>query len=704
MSTQARRGRADLLVEIGTEELPPAALKTLAIAFRDHLVSELRTAGLVDSSDAFWFATPRRLAVRIAHVAKKGEAQNVERRGPAISAAYDDSGHPTQAALGFARSCGISVEEAQRLKTEKGEWLVHRSVMPGAPAKDIIGPGIQAALEKLPIPKRMRWGSKEAEFVRPVHWLVVLHGTQVVPCSVLGIKAGRNTRGHRFMAEDSAPISIENADIYEHALEKQGGVIADFQRRADVIERDVTRLGKKAGGRAVIDAALLDTVTALVEQPHGILGHFDPDYLKVPAEALISSMRDHQKYFHVVDDQGGLLPSFVTVSNIRSTAPKRVSAGNERVLNARLSDARFFWDNDRKAPLASHVAKLGDVLFHHALGSLADKTRRLEAIANRIAPAIGSDLAACARAAKLCKADLLTGMVGEFPELQGTMGRYLAAHDREPSAVCAAIEEHYLPRHSGDALPASQSGCVVAIADRVDSLLGLFIAGEEPTGEKDPYALRRAALGLIRMLVEKKIDLDIAALVDWVADAYAAQGLVATSEAKSKCRAFILDRYRALYASLGFAQDEIASVLEVGASRPLDFDRRIKAVAEFRKNPDAISLAAANKRVRNILKKNASDNSTAIDSALLSEPAEIALCDALTESAAAAAPAMSDGNFEKALQILSQLRPAVDRFFDEVMVMAEDTAVKNNRMALLHRMNALFLEVADISLLQAADS
>lgn len=703
MAKNAGQNRADLLVEIGTEELPPAALKTLAIAFQDQLVAGLSAAGLVETPRTSWFATPRRLAVRVSDVAKKGEAQSIERRGPALAAAYDKNGQPTKAALGFARSCGISIDEAEILKTEKGEWLIHRSVTPGAPAKDIIGSSIQSSVDKLPIPKRMRWGSGEAEFVRPVHWLVVLHGSTIVPCSVLNTKAGRKTRGHRFMSGD-ATISIDNAGAYEETLLKDGAVIADFEKRANMIEREITKLGKKIGGRAVIDGALLETVTALVEQPRGILGQFDPDYLNVPAEALISSMRDHQKYFHVVNERGELLPAFITISNIHSTSPARVKAGNERVLNARLADARFFWDSDASASLESHVASLENVLFHHALGSLADKTRRLEVIATQIAAKISVDATPCARAARLCKADLLTGMVGEFPEMQGTMGRYLARHDKEAMEVCAAIEEHYWPRHAGDELPQSPVGAVLAIADRMDSLLGLFIAAEEPTGEKDPYALRRAALGVIRILVEKKLDLDITALVDVAADAYAAQGRMATPEVREQCRAFILDRYRALYASLGFAPDEISAVLEAGASHPLDFDRRIKAVAQFRKNPDALSLAAANKRVRNILKKNASGQTVEVDPALLSESAEIALSQALAESAAAVAPAMSGGDFEKALQILSQLRPTVDRFFDEVMVMAEDSAVKNNRIALLHHMNELFLGVADISLLQSPDT
>ena len=705
MRARTNQYRDDLLVEIGTEELPPVALKLLAIAFRDHLVSGLTDAGLIGPVETHWFATPRRLAVIIPEVAKKGEAQHTERRGPAVSSAFDASGGPTPAAQGFARSCGVSVGDLQTLKTDKGEWLVHRAETPGVPAKDLIGPCIESAVEKLSIPKRMRWGDGEAEFVRPVHWLVVLHGGVVIPCSVLGIKAGRKSRGHRFMGRQKGGlISLDNAADYEKTLKSEGEVIADFEARAAMIEKQVMRLGEKAGGRAVIDPVLLETVTALVEKPHGLLGTFDPAYLKVPSEALISSMRDHQKYFHVVDEKGALLPAFITVSNIKSTSPARVRSGNERVLNARLADARFFWGSDTAQTLESRVSLLSNVLFPHALGSLADKPRRVESIATGIGRALGIDPMVCGRAARLCKADLLSGMVGEFPELQGTMGRYLAKHDKEASAVCSAIEEHYLPRHAGDRLPKTPPGRVLAIADRVDSLLGLFIAAEEPTGEKDPYGLRRAALGVIRILVEKKIDLDITTLVDLASDAYAAQGLPATPDAKAQCRAFILDRYRALYSAMGFAQDEISAVLEVGASHPLDFDRRLRAVSQFRSNPDAASLAAANKRVRNILKKSAGEASHHINPDLLSEAAEIALSTALTESAAAIAPAIAQSDFQSALRTLAGLRAVVDQFFDQVMVMADDTAVRANRLALLNRMSELFLGVADISLLQTPEA
>ncbi len=703
MSEQTIQKRAPLLVELGTEELPPSALKTLAIAFHDHLLNTLGEAGLLHETHSRWFATPRRLSVLIEDVATKGAAQNVEKRGPALAAAYDDNGQPTKAVLGFARSCGVDIDALDTLETDKGKWLIHRSVTPGVAAKDLIGSCIQAAIEKLPIPKRMRWGNHDSEFVRPVHWLVVLLGRQIMPCNVLGIVAGRKSRGHRFMGPN-AEIAIAQAQDYEETLGAEGAVVVDFDARKKSIEQQVNRLAKKTGGRAIMTPALLDTVTALVEKPFALLGTFDPGYLKIPAEALISSMRDHQKYFHVVDDNDALLPFFITVSNIRSSSPARVRSGNERVLNARLADARFFWETDSLQPLESRVDQLKHVLFHHALGSLADKTRRLESIAVGIAAVLDANPVACQRAATLCKADLVSGMVGEFPEMQGTMGKYLARHDQEPATVSAAIEEHYLPRYAGDALPESAVGRVLALADRIDSLLGLFIAAEEPSGEKDPYGLRRAALGIIRILVDKKLDIDISTLVTITSDAYAAGGCPATPEVVNRCQSFIADRYRALYHSMGFAADEISAVIAVGASHPLDFDKRLRAVATFRSHPDAAGLAAANKRIRNILRKNKSNENQTVDVDLLSDPAEIALFSALTETATAIQPDIEKGDFQAALRSLAGLRATVDQFFNDVMVLADDSVIRANRLALVNNMHQLFLGIADISLLQDQES
>jgi len=695
------KGRADLLIELGTEELPPKVLKQMGEQFATLLTDALIDTGLDCEGSMSWFATARRLAVRVPGVAHRCADQINERRGPALGAAFDDQGQPTPAATGFARSCGVTVDQLERLENDKGQWLVHRALVPGALARSLIEPCIHSAIEKLPIPKRMRWGEGLAEFVRPVHWLVVLHGQRVLPCEALGIAAGRISRGHRFMGE--ARISIRNAGDYEKTLKEQGAVIADFNTRSRLIEQQVSRLGIKAGGKTVIDPQLLDTVTALVEKPHALLGQFDPAFLKVPTEALISSMRDHQKYFHVIDTRGKLLPVFITVSNIRSTAPGRVRAGNERVLNARLADARFFWETDNRRPLDNRVDELDGVLFHQALGSLHDKTRRLETLSVKIAQTLRVDETLCARAAHLCKTDLVTGMVGEFPELQGTMGRYLAQHDKEPAAVARAIEEHYLPRHARDKLPASTPGRVLALADRIDSLVGLFLAGEEPTGDKDPYGLRRAALGVIRILIEKKVDLDIVELVNHSADTYAAAGNPVSANAKKQCIAFVMERYRALYAALGFAQDEISAVLEAGASRPLDFDRRLKALAKFRHHRDAASLAAANKRIRNILRKSEQSIAKELKPQLLIESAEIALSEAILETAGAIAPAIARADYPAALRILAGLRPVVDRFFDEVMVMVEDLPLRTNRLTLLGQLSSLFLTIADISLLQTPE-
>jgi len=698
MSRPNKGGRADLLVEIGTEELPPRALQRLAEAFAELLTVALTDQSLAPAGAAAWFATPRRLAARLPAVARRCPDRVKQRRGPALAAAFDGGGAATPAAVGFARSCGVPIDVLEKLETDKGSWLVHRTVEAGDSASALVPQCIEQAIIALPTPKRMRWGKGSVEFVRPVHWLVVLHGSRVIPCQLLGVAAGRVSAGHRFMGEHR--VRICSAGSYEQDLEECGAVIADFARRRQLIARQVQKLGNKAGGVVVADPALLDTVTALVEKPHALLGHFDPAFLEVPPEALISSMRDHQKYFHVVDDKGVLLPRFITVSNIRSTTPGRVSKGNERVLQARLADAQFFWKTDCRQPLDSRIDALEGVLFHQALGSLRDKARRLSRLARQIAQCLGADPAACVRAAELCKADLVTGMVGEFPDLQGVMGRHLAKHDQEPVAVARAIEEHYLPRQAGDALPSSTPGRIVALADRLDSLVGIFSTGEEPTGEKDPYALRRAALGIIRILVEKKLDLDIVELVDSAADAYTVGGHPISGAVREQAVAFIMERYRAWYSSAGFSNDEISAVLEAGASRPLDFDRRLKAVSAFRRHRDAASLAAANKRIRNILRQATDAIPRKIDSGLLTEPAEIALAEALIKSAGAVTPLIGRGDYKEALRTLAGLRSVVDRFFDEVMVMTDDTAVRGNRLALLSQLGGMFLAIADISLLQ----
>ena len=700
-SKARRSSAATLLVEVGTEELPPRAIARLGEAFATALVKRLSTHALVADVAPVWYATPRRLAVTIPAVLRRQPDRISERRGPALSKAFDAAGSPTAAATGFAGSCGVSVDQLVQNETDKGAWLVYRTSQPGALARDLIPESIESALTSLPVSKKMRWGAGTAEFVRPVHWLVVLHGQQTIRCSIFGVPSSNTSHGHRFMCK--TPVRLTSADSYSESLKNSGHVIADFSARRSTIEAQIKRLGQRAGGVPVVDAALLEIVTGLVEEPHALLGSFEPAFLQMPAEILVCAMRDHQKYFHLVDEKGQLLPKFIAVSNIRSKQPARVRQGNERVLQARLSDARFFWDEDRKRTLESRVADLESVTFHHELGSLRDKTDRLIELAGHLARLLDEDADNCQRAAQLCKADLVTDMVGEFPDLQGVMGRYYAIHGREKKAIGRAIEEHYHPRHAGDALPQSKAGRILAVADRIDSLIGLFAVGEFPSGDSDPYALRRAALGIIRILVEKKVDLDIAHLVDLSAAAYEQAGLVIDTQIRQQVKDFIVERYRALYLAAGFSNDEISAVIQSGATRPLDFDRRLKAVAKFRRAPAAANLAAANKRIRNILRKVDQQVPLKINDQLFEHQAEHDLSAALVHVSTEVSPLIERTDYAGALQLLSALSAPVDRFFDNVMVMAEDPALRNNRLALLNQLATLFLAIADISVLQMSD-
>ena len=696
-----RRTSADLLVEIGTEELPPQTLSRLGQALGTTLAAELAGQGLVENPEISWFATPRRLGARVSGVRRQQPGQTSERRGPALAKAFDEQGEPTPAASGFARSVGVEVGALERLETDKGAWLVHRSSQPGQRAESLVPSCIENAVNALPIAKRMRWGSSDAEFVRPVHWLVVLHGSKTIPCRLLDVVSGNRSSGHRFMARH--PVRIRSASSYETDLKSDGQVIADFAVRRDMISRQITRLAKQAGGSAVDDPELLDLVTGLVEKPYSLLGRFDVSFVQMPSEVLVASICDHQKYFHVVDEQGALMPCFIAVSNIRSKQPARVRQGNERVLRARLSDARFFWDHDRRTRLESRVADLENVTFHHRLGSLYDKTLRLEVLAGRLAQHFGLDPSLSSRAARLCKADLTTDMVGEFPKLQGTMGRYYADHDGERRAVSQAIGEHYLPQQAGDSLPGSRIGRILSLADRIDSLVGLFSAGEEPTGDRDPYALRRAALGIIRILVEKKIDLAITTLIDMSVDAYQQANCPIEQDTPQRVSAFLTERYRALYLAAGFRNDEITAVTRTGATHPLDFDRRLKAVARFRQMQTAASLAGANKRIRNILRRAEQDVPLQVDDALFEHQAEKDLAAALVRTSTAVWPLVERSDYTRALKQLAQLSEPVDRFFEDVLVMAEDQDQRSNRLALLNQLANLFLAIADISHLQPGD-
>lgn len=683
------------MVEIGTEELPPKALLKLSQAFRDGIRAGLEKAELGhEGIEAF--ASPRRLAVRVRHLILTQPDKQVERRGPALNAAFDAEGKPTKAAQGFARSCGTKVEALERLETDKGTWLVWRGTEQGQATAALLPDIVRQALDGLPIPKRMRWGALDAQFVRPVHWAVLLFGEELIETEILAVKTGRETRGHRFHHPE--PILIANPTVYEETLAEHGRVIADFDKRRQSVRRQVEDAGARAGGRAVIDPELLDEVTAMVEWPHAVMGRFDERFLDVPAEALISTMKGNQKYFHVVDEAERLLPAFITVSNIDSRDEAAVRAGNERVVRPRLADAEFFWNQDRKHTLAERRESLKGVVFQRKLGTLFDKSRRASELAKTIAVQLGGDGAAAARAAELSKCDLMTEMVGEFPELQGVMGRYYATHDGEAEAVAQAIDEHYRPRFAGDVLPQSATGQALAIADKLDTLLGIFAIGQHPSGDKDPFALRRAALGVLRIVIECRLDLDLRELLQAAANAF--PGEVKASEAVTPVVDFMLERLRAYYLERGMGHDVLDAVLAGGPSRPLDIDRRLQAVAGFRARPEAESLAAANKRIGNILRKSGGEAGGHVDPELLREPAEQTLHGQMTEASAAVGPLFETARYEDALAVLARLREPVDAFFDQVLVMDEDPRLRDNRIALLDGLHRLFLRVADISRLQ----
>lgn len=690
---------ASLLIELGTEELPPKALKKLADAFSATLSESLGAAGLLSSNTQIRnYASPRRLAVWMSEVADTQPDFSQTRKGPAVAAAFDEHGEPTRAALGFAKSCGVDVADLARDKTDQGEWLIYEQTIAGKSITECTQQALDVAITQLPIPKRMRWGNKSVEFVRPVHWLLAMHGETILELSALGLDASNLSRGHRFHHRDT--IVINHADDYANEL-RRCYVLADFATRQDRIKQQCATLASEAGGVAVLDPSLLDEVTGLVEWPVSILGKFDAAFLDVPREVLIASMKDHQKYFYLTDDKGELLPAFITVSNIQSTAPEKVLTGNERVLHARLSDGQFFWEQDKSHPLEDNAERLEQLLFHVKLGSMADKTRRLQNISGQLAELTGADVTATQRAAALCKLDLLSHMVGEFASLQGTMGRYYALHDGEDRAVADAIEQHYWPKFAGDKLPESNESIALALADRLDALVGIFATGEKPTGVKDPYALRRAALGVLRILIEKKLDIPLQTLLGIAIDAYS-EGveldIKLDSETRAQLRQFILDRLRAYYAGQGFDINTFNAVAAVDPARVYDFDRRIRAVSDFFETDKeaATALAAANKRIANILKKEAVENSK-YDPSLLTETAERELANVLGSLQKSTRAAFENQHYAKGLAELAHLRVPVDRFFDEVRVMDDDEKIRNNRLGLLGALRDLFLQVADIS-------
>ncbi|MDX5333638.1 MAG: glycine--tRNA ligase subunit beta [Gammaproteobacteria bacterium] len=691
----SRLTRADLLIEIGTEELPPKALKSLSEAFGAGLMDGLAQAG-IEPGGITLYAAPRRLAALIEGVAEKQDDQVIERRGPALQAAFDEEGVPTKAAEGFAASCGVEVSDLEKLETDKGAWLSYKLAQPGKAAAELVPAIVEKALAGLPIPKRMRWGAGEAEFVRPVHWVVLLFGDEVIDATILGVPAGRETRGHRFHHPE--PLSIAEPKSYAPMLQTEGHVMPDFAARREAIYGQVQEAAHRLGGTAVIDEDLLDEVTALVEWPSAVSGGFEKTFLDVPQEALISTMQDNQKYFAVVDGQGALMPHFITISNIESRDPDKVREGNERVIRPRFADAAFFWTQDRKKPLADYAGNLKTIVFQKDLGTVWEKSQRVARLAGFIAQIIGADKGQAMRAAELAKCDLVTSMVYEFPELQGIMGRYYARHAGEPEAVANALDEQYMPRHAGDDLPAGDIGQVLSLAEKLDTLLGIFAIGQKPTGTKDPFALRRAALGVLRTIIEKGRDLDLEVLLNKAADGLADK--VDAKQAVGETFDYILERLKAYYTDRGIAGDVIDAVMAQRPTRPLDFDQRVRAVEAFRQLPEAASLAAANKRIQNILKKVEGEPATTIDRGLLQEPAEAELADRLAALSEAVAPDFANGDYAAGLTKLAALREAVDRFFDEVMVMAEDEALRNNRIALLNTLGGLFLRTADLSRLQ----
>jgi glycyl-tRNA synthetase beta chain len=714
----------DFLVELGTEELPPTALRGLEQAFATGVRTGLAKAGLTHG-DVVSFATPRRLAVMVKRLVARQPDQDIKRRGPPVSASFDGAGQPTRAALAFADSCGVTVDALQRLDEGKGQFLFFIGTKPGAAVTELLPQIVHSSLEGLPIPRRMHWGSGTAEFVRPVHWLVMLYGKDVLPARLLETDAGSQTQGHRFHAPK--PIRITSPAAYARTLSERGFVLPDFAARRELIKTRVSAVATELGGRALIGDALLDEVTALVEWPVPLAGRFEERFLELPREVLISTLQDHQRYFAVEDEQGRLMPSFITVSNIESRDPSKVREGNERVVRPRLADAAFFWEQDRKQRLAARRDALDAMTFQVKLGSLGDKTRRVRALAGEIAAAGIGDRADAERAADLCKCDLLTAMVGEFPELQGIMGTYYALADGEAAEVAVAIREHYLPRGAGDQLPETHAGLSVAIADKLDTLAGIFEIGEKPTGAKDPFGLRRAAIGLLRILIEKRLDLDLrkligVALANVRADVEriraskaaaapatstkaAAGGTTATSD--DQLYDFIMERLRAYYlertpsgipgTAPAFTTEMFDAVLATKPASPLDFDARLNALRAFLDLPEAISLAAANKRIANILRKAGELQRRDVDVESLKDPAEVRLFDAMRALKEAVATALAQREYANALGRLAQLRPPVDAFFEQVMVMDEDPRLRANRLALLAELHGLFIGIADLS-------
>ena len=717
----------NFLVEIGTEELPPKALKTLATSFADNVEAELNQAGLTFDKIE-WFAAPRRLAVKVLNLATQQPSKEIEKRGPAVSAAFDAEGKPTKAAEGWARGCGITVEQAERIATDKGEWLVHRAKIEGQPTKNLLNDIVTNALAKLPIPKPMRWADKTVQFIRPVHTVTMLLGDELIEGEILGVASARTIRGHRFLGEKE--FEIQHADQYPQLLREKGSVVADFnERKAEILAKSQAK-ATALGGVADIEESLLEEVTSLVEYPNVLAAKFEERFLAVPAEALVYTMKGDQKYFPIYDKDGKLLPHFIFVSNINPEDPTAIIEGNEKVVRPRLTDAEFFFKTDLKQKLVDRLSRLETVLFQQQLGTLKDKTDRIEQLAGEIAKQIGADEAKAKRAGLLSKCDLMTNMVFEFTDTQGVMGMHYARHDGEDEEVAVALNEQYMPRFAGDELPKSLVASAVALADKFDTLTGIFGIGQAPKGSADPFALRRAALGALRIIVEKNLPLDLEDLVKKSVQSYESVAQTKFEEnlgkgnprpifaiqkdGESKLSVaspltnanvvkevvdFMLGRFRAWYQDKGIAVDVIQAVLARRPTRPADFDARVRAVSHFRTLDSAEALAAANKRVSNILAK-ADAAIGEINLTACVEPAEKALAEAVLALRTEVQPLIAKGDYTAVLDKLANLRAPVDNFFDNVMVNAEDPALRQNRLAILNTLQDLFLQVADISVLQ----
>ncbi|ELJ8683997.1 glycine--tRNA ligase subunit beta [Vibrio cholerae] len=684
----------EFLIELGTEELPPKQLRTLAEAFAANFAAELAAADIAHEG-VTWFATPRRLALKVANLAESQPDRVVEKRGPAVNVAFDADGKPTKAAEGWARGNGITVEQAERLVTDKGEWLLFKEQVQGQQTASVVVDMAAKALANLPIAKPMRWGDKETQFIRPVKTLTILFGSELIQGEILGVASARTLRGHRFMGE--AEFTIESAEQYPAILEERGKVIADYATRKAMIIEGSQQAAQQLGGIADLEDALVEEVTSLVEWPVVMTAKFEEKFLKVPAEALVYTMKGDQKYFPVYDASKKLLPNFIFVSNIESKEPRHIVEGNEKVVRPRLADAEFFFNTDRKRPLVDRLPLLENAIFQQQLGTIKDKTDRITELAGYIAEQIGADVEKSKRAGLLAKCDLMTSMVFEFTDTQGVMGMHYARHDGEAEEVAVALNEQYMPRFSGDELPSRGVSAAVAMADKLDTIVGIFGIGQAPKGS-DPFALRRASLGVLRILVEYGYQLD---LVDLIAKAKSLFGdRLTNANVEQEVIEFMLGRFPTWYQDAGFSIDIIQAVLARNPTKPADFDQRVKAVSHFRALEEAEALAAANKRVGNILAKYDGELGEEIDLALLQEDAEKALAEAVEIMAEALEPAFATGNYQEALSKLAGLRAPVDAFFDNVMVMADDEALKKNRLTLLNKLRNLFLQIADISLLQ----